>query len=148
MARKGINEIIPKLYQRGKILTWLRRDKEELISSLNIGVIVNFWPKVDAELSEMPLDWYLFVPCAQSVNMLESRVAMAADAVTQYLRNRDRSVLVLCEAGKTRSTFFCGLVLLRMGMAPNDVLAKLKETIPSMELKNFMYEHIEKGIVV
>lgn len=146
MARKGINEVIPgKLYQRGKILTWLRQDKVELIDSLNIGIIVNFWPKVDAELSEMPLDWYLQISTPRSEHMTRPCVLRAADHVAQYLRESSRRVLVLCEAGKTRSTFFCGLVLLRSGRTPDETLQQLKAAIPAMELKDFMYDFIEKG---
>jgi len=142
MARKGINEVYPHLYQRGKILTWLRTDKVELIEGLNIGVIVNMWPKVDAELSEMPLDWYLQLSTPRSENMTKPHILMAADAVATYMKASPRNVLVLCEAGKTRSSFFCALVLRRMGLTVDETFATLRERIPAMELKGFMIDYL------
>jgi len=153
MTRNAINNLLvagnyqDQLLQRGKILTWPRKKKEFMLEEYNIGMIVNFWPKVDADFNETSLDAYLFLPCARSEMMLEPRILQAARYVAEYVKNQDKSVLVLCEAGKTRSVFFCALVLIElMGCDRKAALDEIDQLIPNHSLKDFMIDYLMEDL--
>ena len=149
--RKHLNEILisfteAKLFQRGKIFTWTRKDKIEIVKENNIGIIVNFWPKVDPDFNENEdLDWYLFIPVAKSIDMSSYSVYLASKVIAEYLKMQDKSVLVLCEAGKTRSVYFCVLVLNQLGHTLDESLRRVEKEIPFHCLKDWMLDYIEEN---
>lgn len=113
MSRGAVNEIIPgRLYQRGQIFTWQRPQKIELLRRYNIDIIVNLWPKVDADWWGTEPAIFIQVPAEPSSKVLDWPCRTAAKTVAKMLmwEGMARSALVLCEAGKTRSVFFCAMV--------------------------------------
>lgn len=141
MARKAFNEIIEgKLYQRGQILSWPRRDKVRFIKQNKIGIVVNFWTKLDSDLTDGVVQ-YMHLP-SSSKDMLSFRMRTIAKALALILNKTDCRILVLCEAGKTRSVFFCVLILryfldIKLHAAYDRVVKK----IPGHKMKDFMREH-------
>lgn len=113
-TRKSINEIIPgRLYQRGQIFTWKRKEKEQLIERHHIGLVVNFWPKIDYDMGELS-SMYWHVPVPEADGMVSSRIIQLADAAASLIVRESFAMLSLCEAGKTRSVFFAILVMSKL----------------------------------
>lgn len=113
-TRKSINEIIPgKLYQRGQIFTWKRKEKESLIEKYNIGLVVNFWPKIDYDMGELPC-MYWHTPVPEADGMVSGRIIQLADAAANMMEKESIVTLSLCEAGKTRSIFFAILIMSKL----------------------------------
>jgi len=141
-SRNKINTIIDgKLYQRGQILSWKRLDKYNLIKELNVGIVVNFWPKLDPDMSDMPC-WYWYLPCS-SERMLDNKVFRMAHTLSNLLMKNDFSALILCEAGATRSVFFTALVLHYMD---NDlfVLRHIETILPKHKMKSYMVDYLRQ----
>lgn len=141
--RNSINTIIPgKLYQRGQILTWQREKKYAILREYGIQTVVNFWPKLDSDLGEAGIN-YLHFPAVQSSQMLDSRIELASRLVSQLCEQTP--VLVVCEAGKTRSVYFCILVVSLILKCP---LLEAKELVTKKlrgtSLKNFMLERFRQ----
>lgn len=150
MGRKSVNTILEgQLYQRGQMLTWPREDKVAMLQTHPVKVVVNFWPKMDAEWSDLPLAWYLYVPTARSQDMLGPPVMAAARAIAAWLKTPGAGgALILCEAGKTRSVFFCTLVLVEMGWPAARALQHMQQVVPANQLKPFMLDHLSAGVAV
>jgi len=142
MGRKSFNEIIPgKLYQRGQILTWQYEDKKKLLDHLGIDIIVNFWPKVDSDLAPY---WYFYIPNNRSDMMLDEEIDLMALTIADLLESK--TVLVLCEAGKTRSVFFLTLVMSYWhDVTLRDALDIVEKAVPKHSLKKFMLEYIDQS---
>ena len=140
--RSSVNVIIPaRLFQRAQIYTWSREAKQRCFEEISLTAIVNFWPKLDPEWGDAGLDWIMQISTPRSEGMLLRHVQQAAESVADYLLIKDKSVLVLCEAGKTRSVFFCVLVVSILNNSNYaDALAYVKGRIPSMILKGFMID--------
>lgn len=140
--RRGlVNVILPgKLFQRAQILSWERHTKINMFRSIGVRAVVNLWPKLDPDLSDAPLDWYLHLPCHRSEEALRPAVAKAAEDCASYLTEvPEASLLVLCEAGKTRSAFFCVLVLRKfLSISCQEAYNMVSDAVPSVELKGFM----------
>ncbi len=139
MPRKAVNEIIPgRLYQRGQILTWKYDEKIRLFEEYNIGLVVNFWPKIDPDLSDM---WYLHLPSG-SDDMIDNYTRIMVKTVAKLLEPNDMAALILCEAGKTRSVFFATLVYAEL-MHVDTSLAykKIARLLPTNKLKPFMIDY-------
>lgn len=145
MPRNAVNEIVPgKIYQRGQILTWQREKKYRILSDLGIRYVVNFWPKLDPDLAEADIDGYFCLPAVRSEQMLEPRIEVAARWIARLCK--DKPVLVLCEAGVTRSVYFCVLVTslllqIPLHVAKDRVVAQTGRT----SLKPFMLCRIARG---
>lgn len=141
MSRSGLNEILPgKLYQRGQILTWQREKKYSILQEYGIRTVVNFWPKIDPDMGEAPVDNYLFLAAPRSLQMLERRMEKGADLVANLAQTAP--VLVLCEAGVTRSVYFCVLVLSRLeGLTLAAAYDRVRGVIRT-DLKPFMLTRI------
>jgi hypothetical protein len=146
-TRSAVNELVPGLlYQRGQILTWQPEVKAELLRSLGVTCVVNFWPKLDHDLSNGPAMTYLHMPCIASRLVLEPRVQEAARFVARLLRRGNEKALVLCEAGVTRSVFFCVLVVARLeGVGLPEALERVRGRMPRVDLKGFMMDFIRQG---
>lgn len=146
-TRAAVNEIIPgRLFQRSQIYTWQRDVKARYLRDWGITGVINFWPKTDAELGELELDWYWQLSSPRSEKMLGSHIDFAAAFVAEYIVEKSKRALVLCEAGKTRSVFFCVLVAhyYYQDKGLPEALALVKEKVPGMSLKGFMLDHINK----
>lgn len=142
-TRSAVNTIIPgKLLQRGQIYTWQRPVKAAAFEDWGVRAIVNFWPKVDPDLAEIDLDWYWQLSAPRSEQMLQPRMVNAAESVSDYLcRVEGACALVLCEAGKTRSVFFCILVVaIYEGITYAAAMKQVLGNIPSVSLKGFMLD--------
>ena len=147
-TRKAINEVvIGKIYQRGQILTWPLQDKFDLLQTLNIKIVVNFWSKLDPDLSDAPIDLYIYMPKRRSIGMLDKDVEIAAKMVADLIKEKDDyAVLILCEAGKTRSVFFTILVDKYWFSIPLKVAyTYVNNIITKHSLKDFMIKYIEEG---
>jgi len=146
VLRNVVNEIIPgQLYQRGQILTWQREKKYAILDQYGINRVVNFWPKMDPDLAESRVLNYFQISAAQSEQMLEDRVETVAHCVAD-LTAESPAALVLCEAGKTRSVYFCILLVsllkeISLEEAKDYVLSRLR----SVSLKGCMLQRISKG---
>lgn len=145
MARKAVNEIVPgKLYQRGQILSWPRKDKVGLVKDRKLSLIVNLWPKIDPDFSDSLLAMYMYMPVARSANMTSKPVVLVARMVAKLISNGGVA-LVLCEAGKTRSVFFCVLVLHYLkGIPLNEAYERVVKRVPKHRMKKFMEEFCEE----
>lgn len=145
--RAGINEVLPgRLYQRGQILTWQREKKYELFTRLGIHTVINFWPKMDPDLAESPAVNYLQLSAVQSEMMLERRMDVMAAATAGLLAAGPGSALVLCEAGKTRSVYFCILVVSRVQQVSlEEARRRVLAAVGPTSLKGFMLDRIRKG---
>lgn len=143
-SRSAINTIIPgKLYQRGQILTWQRNVKYQLLGEKGISVVVNFWPKIDHDMNDTPVEVYLHIPAFRSQKMLESHIKTSAQYVANLLKNDNKSALVLCEAGVTRSVYFCVLVVSELqGLNLKDSYGFVKSKLPKIKLKDFMLKKV------
>lgn len=143
-GRNTVNEIIPgKLYQRGQILTWQRAKKYAMFQQYGIKTVVNFWPKMDSDLAESGVV-YLHIPSVQSEQMLSSLVDLASQWVAQ-LCERD-PVLVICEAGVTRSVYFCVLVTSEvLGISLQDAKEYVASRLGRVSLKPLMLRRIAMG---
>lgn len=142
--RKRVNEMSEgRILQRGQILSWTLPEKQALFREMGITVVVNFWPKIDSDLSDSGLSWYWHIPVARSANMFALPVLAAADAVAALLvRDPTQRVMILCEAGKTRSVCFCVLVVARLHeISMVDALAQVEAAVPGHSLKSFMIDH-------
>jgi len=141
-TRASINNIVPgRLYQRGQILTWQRAYKLQLIEYLKVGVVVNLWPKLDPDMSDMPC-YYLYLP-SSSQDTVGEDIMIMSKCVAELLNNSivDKSALILCEAGKTRSVFFAGLVLMHMyTMTGAKALKILEKRVPGHRMKPYMID--------
>lgn len=145
--RAAINVVLAdKIYQRGQIFTWTREAKTRAFNDFGLKAVINFWPKVDPDLADMGLDWYWQLSTPRSEGMLLPHIMQAAEAVAEYLRLKDRNVLVLCEAGKTRSVFFCVLVMAQLfpKNSYSECLEMVKKTVPGISLKGFMLDWIKE----
>lgn len=144
-VRGGINEIIPgRVYQRGQILTWQREKKYEVLSGLGVGTVVNFWPKQDPDLAESLVLNYLQISTVRSEMMLDNRIETVARAVAEL--SADSPTLILCEAGRTRSVYFCVLVVAEIQqMSLEDALTYVLARVGGTSLKGFMLDRIRKG---
>jgi hypothetical protein len=146
-TRSAFNTIVPdRLYQRGQIYTWTLDVKKQALQELGITAVLNLWPKTDPDMSNLNLDAYLQLYCPHSKDTLNPSVIKAADSMADYLRLPGRRLLVLCEAGKTRSVFFSILVvrnLLEISTAEAKELVLSK--VPSSSLKGFMHEWLERN---
>lgn len=147
-TRCAVNEIVPDLvYQRGQVFTWPREQKLQLIQAYKISWIINFWPKIDPDLADMPvLRGYLFIPLHSSSHVLNDYVARLAAFVAKEI-DPDHTALILCEAGKTRSVFFSALLAMQLlKISGPEALEHVRRIIPSESLKANMTLHL-KGLV-
>lgn len=147
-GRNSVNEIIPgKLYQRGQILTWQREKKYRMLEEYGIRTVVNFWPKIDSDMGEAGVN-YIHIPAVQSEQMLDSRVLLAADWVSQMI-DQEGPVLVLCEAGVTRSVYFCILTVSRvLGLTLPKSKSYVTGRLGRSSLKQFMLRALEERPVL
>ena len=144
-SRKGINTILPgRLYQRGQILSWKLREKERFLENHGIGLVVNFWPKIDYDMGERsPIYWYVPVPHADE--MVSSRIIRLADCAADLITKENISMLSLCEAGKTRSIFFAILVMSNLlGCTLKEAYDKFKTMDIGSKLRPNMIRYLEK----
>lgn len=146
-ARSGVNEVWSgKVLQRGQIFTWQHDVKAQKLQDWGVTAVVNFWPKTDAELGALKLDWAWQISCPDSIETLEPRVLQAARSVYDYLDTVQNSrVLVLCEAGKTRSVFF-SVLLVKQLMAKTyaEALAHVRAAVLRESLKGFMLDWLKE----
>jgi len=140
-SRNAVNEVIAgRLYQRGQILTWQREKKYRILQDLGIKTVVNFWPKLDPDMGEAGIN-YLHLPAVQSEQMLERRMETTARLVAQL--SEEGAVLALCEAGMTRSVYFCVLLVSQLlGISPHDAHGYVTERIHRTSLKRFMLDRL------
>jgi hypothetical protein len=145
--RSAVNVVLPgRIFQRGQIFTWTRTVKAQCFEDLGLRSVVNFWPKIDSDLADMGLDWYWQLSTPRSEGMLSPHIHQAAASVADYLTLPDTNVLVLCEAGKTRSVFFCILVMANLFREQSyaQILKRVEVAIPGISLKGFMLEWIKE----
>jgi hypothetical protein len=137
--RAAVRTIVPdRLFQRGQIFTWTREAKARMFATHAIRSVVNLWPKVDPDLGDAGLDWIWQISCPRSEDTLLPHVEGAARAVADYLRAPGTSTLVLCEAGRTRSVFFCCLVGHHLfGETYANARTRVCAAVPDAELKAF-----------
>lgn len=149
ITRKAFNTIVPnRVYQRGQVLTWPREDKAHLIQNLNIQVVVNFWPKLDSDWGELPV-WYWHLPSNRAIGMLDPKMVHVADLLSNFLAAHNASALILCEAGKTRSVFFCTLLIKNLlQISYPDALKQMNAILPGHRMKDFMVEWLGKNQTV
>ncbi len=146
--RGGVNVITPTILQRGQILSWSLEDKREFFQRHGITMVVNFWSKLDHDFSECWGVTYHYIPRPDSRGMLEPDIQQLAHFVVNHLATIPGSrVLVLCEAGRTRSVYFCVLlyalqnkVSLREAYRAVDAVLQGRHS-----LKSFMMEVINRG---
>jgi hypothetical protein len=143
-TRKSFNEIIPgSVYQRGQIMTWQRDDKIALLKSLHINIVVNFWPKIDPDMTDL---WYFHMATNRSIDMIDPKIEFMAYSVAQLIREQG-AALVLCEAGKTRSVFFCTLLISELqGISMAKARLKMDTILPTHRMKNFMLDYLDKQV--
>lgn len=143
-TRSAFNAILAhKLFQRGQIYTWTREAKERAFREAGINAVVNFWPKIDPDLADIGLDWSWQISRPRSEGMLDPYVELAARSVADYLDHG--RVLVLCEAGKTRSVFFCILVVhFELGVSYTEAKEIVLSAVPAAELKGFMLDWLAR----
>lgn len=144
-TRKGINVILPgRLYQRGQILTWKLKEKERFLESHGIGLVVNFWPKIDYDMGELPpIYWYAPVPHAD--DMVSSRIVRLADCAADLMAKENIGMLSLCEAGKTRSIFFAILVMSNLlGCTLKEAYGRFRAMNIGSKLRPNMIRYLEK----
>lgn len=149
-TRKGVNVIAERIYQRGQIMTWSLEEKRAFFKQHNIGMVVNFWSKLDADMSECGVI-YVYAPTPHSKDITSINNVVLAEYVSSWLvcntgeEERGENVLVLCEAGKTRSVFFCVLLVSAFtGVVMNEALKVVTKVIPGHKLKPHMLEYIKE----
>ena len=148
MSRKAVNEImVGRLYQRGNMLSWPRSDKVKLFKERNISIVVNLWTKMDLDMSSIPLDCYLYLPTPRSKDMIRRRILLAAEMVAKMMAaDRKAATLVLCEAGVTRSVFFCVLLEHYLHNMPLPAAyMKVVGCLPKHRMKDFMRKYCGRG---
>ena len=146
MATRGsVNEIVTdRVYQRAQIFTWPLEQKKKLLDTYKIQWVVNFWPKVDSDLQNLPLKGYLFLPLPDSMMVVNKHVTDMADHLFTQIDEENRC-LVLCEAGKTRSVFFSALLArLFLNLTGPEALAFIKNKVPSECLKYGMDQYLKR----
>lgn len=135
--------------QRSNILTWSLEDKRRLFRSNRVGLVVNFWSKLDPDMSECHDVSYLYMPKTDAgESMLGADIDPLADFVVAWLqRYPDRSVLVLCEAGRGRSVYFsCVLYAKYTGCSTADAMAHVVRTLGGRHsMKPFLMAHLTDG---
>jgi hypothetical protein len=144
-SRGALNVVLDGvIYQRGQILTWQRAKKYAMLEEYNIRTVVNFWPKIDPDMAEAPVDNYLLLFAPRSEQMLDPRMEAAAVLVAGL--TEEAPALVLCEAGVTRSVYFCVLVLSKiLSISPKEALGRLEASgLSASGLKGFMLRRIEE----
>ena len=140
-VRSAVNEIVPgRIYQRGQILTWQREKKYTMLKEHGIRTVVNFWPKVDPDMTEAPIDNYLLLAAPKSSQMLDRRMELAVPYIVAL--SEESPVLVLCEAGVTRSVYFCVLLVAKIEgisllKAYNQVQSMLRSKLKPFMLQRF-----------
>lgn len=146
-GRQRINEVVTgKVFQRGNMLTWPRELKNKMMAERNVGVVVNLWTRLDPDLTDAPIDWYLYIPIPPA-DTLTTKVMIGAKAVAEYLEaHPNKSALILCEAGVTRSALFAGVVSCMLaGMTGAEMYPYLAEAIPGLDwtkqLKDFFMQY-------
>lgn len=145
--RSAVNVVLKnRIYQRGQIFTWTRDVKVKFVEDVGLKAVINFWPKIDPDLADLGLDWYWQLSTPRSEGMLLPHIMQAAESVADYLKMKNTNVLVLCEAGKTRSVFFCVLVMAHLFKDDTyaDVYARVKEAVPGTSLKGFMVDWLKE----
>lgn len=145
-TRKGVNVMADnRLYQRGQIMTWSLEEKQRFFAQHSIGMVINFWSKLDADMSECSIP-YLYVPTPHSKDIMSINNILLAQYVSGWLvANEDKNVLVLCEAGRTRSVFFCVLLMSNfMDISPVKALGMVIQAIPGNSLKADMISYIKE----
>lgn len=146
-TRKGVNIILRRIHQRAQIMTWSLDEKRTFLAQHNISMVINFWSKLDADMSECPVT-YIYVPTPHSKDMLAMNNTILAEFVSKWLvMNPESNVLVLCEAGKTRSVFFCVLLVsLWQDITLVEALKLVTRVIPGHRLKQFMLDYIRMDV--
>lgn len=145
-TRKGINEILSgRLYQRGQILSWKLREKERFLTNYGIGLVVNFWPKIDHDMGELsPIYWYVPVPHAD--DMVSSRIVTLAKSAASIMEKENIILLSLCEAGKTRSIFFAILIMAEiLGCSKKEAYEIFTQKGIGSKLRPSMISFLNKG---
>lgn len=145
-TRKGVNSMAGgRVLQRGQVMTWSLSEKKQFFEQHNIGMVVNFWSKLDADMGECYDVQYVYVPTPHSKDIMDISNSVLADYVSLWLAMGDRNVLVLCEAGKTRSVFFCVLLLSTFQTTSmTQALKEVEKTIPGHKLKADMLRYIKE----
>lgn len=135
-TRGAVNEVVPGLvYQRAQVLTWTRERKRALFEAYRVGWVVNFWPKLDPDLADLPIRGYLYLPLPASAGVIQPYIVEMADHVAG-LASPSSTVLVLCEAGKTRSVVFSALLARRLlGLSGPDALEHINRVVNATALK-------------
>ena len=124
------------------MLTRQKAQKDGILDDLGIDTIVNFWPKLDQNLESR---WVLHMATNSSRAMLDEDIRLMAETVALLLEV-GRTVLVLCEAGKTRSVYFSILVVsFYFDINYTEALKYVEERVPNHRLKNFMLEELHDG---
>lgn len=120
-------------------------EKRAIFEAFNVGMVINFWSKLDSDMSEVPVP-YLYIPTPRSQMMLAESNVILARYVAAWLKNTESSVLIMCEAGKTRSVFFC---ILLMGAYQNISLLKALPMVTKVAknhaLKQFMLDYVAQN---
>lgn len=144
MTRGAFRIVLPgRLLQRGQIYTWPRDRKLTALRAESITAIVNLWPKADPDLGEAGLDWVWQISCPRSEMMKEPYVELAAHSAAEYLRLPGKQLLVLCEAGRTRSVYFCIMVSAFFNhWTATQSRSAVLSAIPGTSLKQFMMEWV------
>jgi len=142
--RKSVNTIVPGfVFQRAKILTWPKIEKEAFLSELNIKIVVNFWPKIDPDFGEMNI-WYWHMPTRRSIGMTDPSIIGAATHLANIIHKHETPALILCEAGKTRSVFFSALLCKHLlNLEYTDALCHIETAAPKHKMKKFMIEWLK-----
>lgn len=145
-TRGAFNEIISgKIYQRGQVYTWTLDKKRLAFEEHGVKAVLNLWPKTDPDMACLNLDWYSQLYCPRSEETLRPSVLLMAEYTAEWVRTAPGALLILCEAGKTRSVFFSILVVAKLKhitftAARDEVLA----AVPRSSLKGFMETWIEE----
>ena len=146
ITRGAFNEIIPgKIYQRGQIYTWTLEKKRQAFEEHGITAVLNLWPKTDPEMACLNLDWYMQLYCPRSEETLRPAVLRAAEYAADWVRaGGPGALLVLCEAGKTRSVFFCILTVAKLNhITFAEAKALVLAAVARSSLKGFMEDWIQ-----
>jgi len=126
-------------------MSWNLDEKREIFKEYEIGMVVNFWSKMDSDMSACePI--YVYCPTPHSADMLSDDKFILANYVSEWLKSGDKNVLILCEAGKTRSVFFTVLLVREfLSKTLKDSLLYVESKLKKHSLKNFMLDYIENA---
>jgi hypothetical protein len=143
-TRGAFREVLPgRLLQRAQILTWQREPKLAALREAGVTAITNLWPKPDPELADSGLDFILQLSCHRSEDMQKPHVELAARAAADYLQFPGKRLLVLCEAGKTRSVMFCIMVTaFHNHWTATQAREHVLTAVPTASLKPWMQEWV------